>query len=231
MKTCILEKNECLEQAADRICRLLREKPDAVLAFSAGRTMEGLFSCLARRFAEGTLSLKQARVFAVTEFEDTSPEHCTRRQFEAELIGRTDLPEGNCRFPGADSFDRYDDDIAACGGLDLAVLSLGGNAQIGFNEPAVPFSSLTHRQKLTEKTRAELAESFGGDPVPASAFTMGVKTIVSARAILVIALGGEKAAAVFQMLYARDDSVVPAAFLQIPPEVTVYADPEAAKKL
>ena len=96
----------------------------------------------------------------------------------------------------------------------------------------MPFDSLTHRQKLTDKTRAQLAASFGSaEAVPEYAWTMGIKTLVSARKILVLAYGEEKAWAVFQMLYARDDSVIPAAFLQVPAEVTVLVDSAAAQKL
>ena len=114
----------------------------------------------------------------------------------------------------------------------MAVLGLGVNAHVGYNEPAEPYDSRTHRQKLTEKTRAQLAEDFGAaEAAPEYAWTMGIKTLVSARQILVLAYGGEKAWAVFQMLYARDDSVIPAAFLQLPPEVTVLVDPAAAQKL
>ena len=232
MKTFVLEKQDALSQAADRVCRLLAKKPDAVLAFSAGRTMAGLFEVLAERCTHGALSLEHARVFAVTEFENAPEALTARAQLTEQLVEKTDLIPKNCFFPDAQSFETYDARIAACGGLDLAVLGLGVNAHIGYNEPAVPFDSLTHRQKLTDKTRAQLAGHFGGtDAVPSHAWTMGIKTLVSAREILVLAFGEEKAAAVFQMLYARDDSVIPAAFLQIPPEVCVFADPDAAKKL
>ena len=66
---------------------------------------------------------------------------------------------------------------------------------------------------------------------PEKAVTMGIRTLTSARNILVLSVGEEKAPATFSMLYARDDSVIPAAFLQLPRNVTVYADPEAAKNL
>ena len=231
MKTIVLEKQEALRQAADRVCRLVERKPDAVLAFSTGRTTEALFAELAARCGAGELSLKDARVFAVTEFEDAPEALTARAQLTAQLVEKTDLKPENCFFPDAQSFEGYDAAVSACGGLDLAVLGLGVNAHIGYNEPAVPFDSLTHRQKLTDKTRAQLSESFGEEAVPTHAFTMGIKTLVMAREILVLAFGEEKANAVFQMLYARDDSVIPAAFLQIPSEVCVLADPAAAKKL
>lgn len=232
MKTIVLEKEESLAQAADRVAALLERKPDAVLAFSTGRTLRLLFGVLAARYSEGRLSLKKARVFAVTEFEGVEDARSARAQLLLELVSRTDLPEENCCFLDAETAEDYDARIAACGGLDMAVLGLGVNAHVGYNEPAVPYASLTHRQKLTDKTRAQLAGQFGSaEETPEYAWTMGVKTLVSAREILVLAYGEEKAWAVFQMLYARDDSVIPAAFLQLPPAVTVYVDQDAAKKL
>ena len=87
-------------------------------------------------------------------------------------------------------------------------------------------------QKLTDKTRQQLAWLFpDGASVPEKAVTMGIRTLTRAREIMVLALGEEKAKAVFDMLYARDDSVIPAAFLQIPADVTVYVDPPAGSKL
>ena len=232
MKTIVLEKSECLRRSADTVVALLKEKPAAVLAFSTGRTAEGLFAALVERFEKGDLSLKEATVFAVTEFEAVDEAYSARRQLIGELAEKTDLKLENCRFLSAQAVEGYDAAIAAAGGLDLAVLGLGVNAHIGYNEPAVPFDSLTHRQKLTDKTRAQLAAIFGSaEEAPAYAFTMGIKTLVSARRVIVLAFGEEKAWAVFQMLYARDDSVIPAAFLQLPPEVVVYADPDAARKL
>lgn len=217
--------------AAEQICELLRDKPEANLAICAGRTVEKLFAKLSERCKSGDLSLARARVFTVTEFASPAGENSSRRSLE-RLAAGTDLKLENCVFLSEDSFSGFDDVISAAGGLDLAVLGLGVNAHIGYNEPATPYSSLTHVQKLTDPTRRQLAEAFGGEEkVPERAYTMGIKTLVSARQIMLIALGEEKAEAVYKMLYGRDDSVVPAAFLQVPPEVTVYLDPAAAEKL
>ena len=112
------------------------------------------------------------------------------------------------------------------------MLGLGDNARVGFNEPATPFDSGTHVQKLTRKTRAELAPRFGGEEnVPVRGVTQGFRTLCYARDIVVIAHGAEKATALYRTLYGRDDSVYPAAFLQLPPNVTVYADEEASAQL
>ena len=232
MKTIVCEKEECCRRAADQIQGLLREKPTAVLALACGRSMQPLFEELAKRCTAGELSLAEARVFAVTEFEDCSEKLSCRGELERELLARTDLRPENCFFPDAGSGEAYEAHIAAAGGLDLAVLGLGDNAHFGYNEPATPYDSRTHRQKLTDATRRQLAQRFGGEEaVPVYAWTMGVKTVLEAREILVLAFGEEKAKPAFQMLYARDDSFVPAAFLQLPLNVTVYLDPAAAAKI
>lgn len=213
------------------MCALLREKPDANLALCAGRTAEKLFKRLADLCKVGAMSLARARVFTVTEFESDAGDLSSRRSIE-RLAAETDLDVNNCVFLTGDNYTEFDDMISAAGGLDLVVLGLGMNAHIGYNEPATPYSSLTHVQKLTAPTRRQLAEAFGGEEnVPERAYTMGIKTLVMAKQIMVIALGTEKAEPVFNMLYGRDDSVVPAAFLQVPSEVNVYLDPAAAEKL
>ena len=178
------------------------------------------------------MSLARARVFTVAEFEGGDEALSCRRQIEEELIGRTDLDPDKCRFLSAETAEGYDDAIREAGGLDMAVLGLGDNAHIGFNEPATPFESYTHRQKLTDATRRQLTEHFGApERVPEHGWTMGIKTLVSARQILLLAFGEEKTEPAFRMLYARTDSAVPAAFLQIPLNVTVYLDEAAAKKI
>ena len=232
MKTIVTNSDELYTRAALRIAEQLREKPETVLALCAGRTMEPLFRALAGLYGEGKVSLSGAKVFAVTEYEGIPPDQSCRCAIEKGLVGPTDLKPENCRFLCEENWQDYDRLIEEAGGLDLAVLGIGDNGHIGYNEPATPYDSRTHRQKLTDATRRQNAAVFGSEEaVPEYAWTMGIKTLVSARHILVRAAGEEKTQPVFKMLYARDDSVVPAAFLQLPMNVEVYVDPAAAAKL
>ena len=232
MKTIISTREESDQKAARQLRELLDRKADAVLAFSAGRSMTGLFRELGGMVKAGELSLAEATLFAVTEYESVDESMSCRRQLETQLLSVTDLKPERCHFLSEGSMETYEDAIQAAGGLDAAVLGLGDNAHIGFNEPATPFDSYTHRQKLTDATRRQSAWLFGSEEAaPAYGYTMGIKTLVSAREILVLAYGEEKAGAVHKMLYGRNDSAVPAAFLQIPLEVTVYLDEAAASKL
>ena len=231
MKTIIASYEECNAKAAEQICRILNEKPDAVLALSAGRSPRGLYEELSRLCAAGALSFREAKLFAVTEFEGVDEEQSCRHMLESCFVEKTDIRPENCHFLSPETIGDYDAQIKAAGGLDVAVLGLGANAHIGYNEPAVPYDSLSHRQKLTDATKRQNAEVFGSEEaVPEYGYTMGIYTLVWATEIIVLAFGEEKADAVHKMLYGRDDSSVPAAFLQIPRDVTVYLDEKAASK-
>ena len=226
MKTVIRETDRMFDAAAEQIRSLLRRKPDAVLAVAAGRTMPPLWKRL------GDVSFAKARLFQVSEFIGVSPEKSLRHLTESQLLSCTDLPAANCCWLSEETFASYDRLIAEAGGLDLAILGIGCNAHIGLNEPATQYDTRTRKQKLTEPTRRQYAWLFGdAEHAPEWGLTMGIHTLVDAGEIMVLASGEEKARAVFDMLYARDDSIIPAAFLQLPPEVTVYADVEAGCRL
>ena len=208
MKTIVSPTEDCVRAAAERLLSRIEEKPDASLALGAGEDELRVLRCAAALAKERGVPLRGVRVFAVCEFD------------------------GKLHIPHADELAAYDALIKRAGGLDLALPGLGRNARVGFNEPATQFDSNTHVQRLTDKTKRELAPLFGGeDKVPPRGVTMGFQQLCFAREILVIALGAEKSAAVFHMLYGRDDSVYPAAFLQLPPNVTLWADPDAARQL
>ncbi len=234
MKTITLPGEESIAAAAAHILSCIEKKKDAVIALGTLDEELAVWDELCRQAKEKNVSLADVRFFAVCEFEgETFPEGASIRQrLLSHLIGKSDAREENIFIPDGEDCAGYDQKIATLGGLDLAVLGLGDNARVGFNEPATPFDSGTHVQKLTRKTRAELAPRFGGEEnVPVRGVTQGFRTLCYARDIVVIAHGAEKATALYRTLYGRDDSVYPAAFLQLPPNVTVYADEEASAQL
>ena len=178
----------------------------------------------------GQISFARAKIFSVAGF--CGEENRRGNAPLASFLSRVDADTDNCVFLSEDNFAQYDEMLSACGGLDLAILDIGLNARIGFNEPATPFDSLSHRQKRSDSSRRELSPLFGTEEkVPEYGLTMGIKTLVSARSIMLLATGESRAEPVFRMLYGRNDSFVPAAFLQIPLNVTVYLDGASAEKL
>lgn len=126
------------------------------------------------------------------------------------------------QFPSGCAPEEYDGSA-----ISLAVLGIGYRGQIGFNEVGTLYSSGIHEQKLTASTREEFS-SYG--EVGETGTTLGIRTILSSDRIIVAAFGKEREDAVFGMLYGRNDGTVPAAFLQLHTDVTVYADDAAASK-
>lgn len=232
MKTVVMTREDAERGAVGHIAALLRAKPAAVLALAAGRSTRGLYRELSRLCAAGELSFRQAKIFAVAELLGVADGCSCRAELERELIANIDLAPESFFCPEADDCAAYDGLIEAAGGLDLAVLGIGDNGHIGYNEPATPFDSRTHVQKLTDATRRQLLK--GGEDERAKAeyaVTMGVHTLVEARQQLLLAFGQEKAEPVFKMVYGKTVTYVPASFLQIPTEVSVYLDEAAAEKL
>lgn len=223
------EAFEIEEQAARQIKDIVCAKPDAVIALAAGRDMKGLYKRLGEMCAAGEISLKNARILAVTEF---SERHDCENFLREQLLRTADISGENCFFPDAGAPEEYDRLIESFGGLDLAVLGIGQDAHIGYNEPATPFDSHTHVQKLTDRTKRQLSErGYADENMPEYAVTMGIKTLTEARNIILLAGGEDKAAAVFEMVYGKTITYIPASFLQIPTEVTVYLDTAAASRL
>lgn len=232
MKTVILDAGELEIRAAEHIAGFIRRKPDAVLALASGRTMEGVWRHLRRMCREGELSFSKVRILAVAELEVKRKELSCRHALEQGLIKNIDVPRENVFFPDKEAPEDYDRLIEELGGIDLAVLGLGINAHIGYNEPATFFDTGTRIQKITARTHRQLLKrGFGEDELPAYAVTMGIKTLVSAGEIILIAIGEEKQQAVFQTVYGKTITYIPASFLQIPLEVTGYFDTVAGSEL
>lgn len=231
MKT-ILCKNESdwIDAAASPVRETIAA--GGVLALACGQTMAPLWNRLTGLCETGGLSFQNARILCVTEFCGVPEEKSCRRALTAGLLEKTDVRPENCYFPDPDAPGDYDALIESLGGLDLAVLGLGENCHIGYNEPGTLFDSRTHVQKLTDRTKRQLLKrGFTEKDMPESAVTMGIRTITGAREILLLARGADKAGAVYQTLYARTTSYIPSAFLQIPLNVTVVADEEAGREL
>lgn len=232
MKTVILDTGELYLKAAGIIRELLYEKPDAVLAMSAGRTMNALWDELARLCAAGEPDMSACRILAVTEYVEVPDDLKSSCAFEKGLLERLHISPDRFFCPDAEKPEEYDGLIEKLGGIDLAVLGIGDDAHIGYNEPGTLFNTKTHIQKLTDRTKRQLlAGTFSEDSMPEYAVTMGIQTIVSAKRIMLLAAGEEKAAPVYQMMYAKTMPYIPASYLQIPAEVYVLLDKAAASAL
>lgn len=239
MQLIVTDPQQAAVRAAGLYVDLLRRKPDAVLGLATGSTPLGLYARLAALYRAGELSFRRATSFNLDEYVGLPATHDQSYRYfmEHNLFSHVDLPAERTHVPsGLDVSDAalagYDAAIEAAGGIDLQLLGLGGNGHIGFNEPGTPFGLGTHVVELTARTRQDNARFFASlDEVPTHAATMGVKTVMHARAILLLAFGSAKAEAVRAALTGPVTEEVPASVLQLHPDVTVICDEEAAKLL
>ena len=143
---------------------------------------------------------------------------------------RTFLPDGT--EPDSNTAcENYNEILRAVGDVDLQLLGLGHNGHIGFNEPGESFSTETHCIDLSEQTINANARFFETlDEVPRQAYTMGIKTIMSARRILIIVSGEDKAEIVKRAFFGPITPQVPASILQLHRNVTLVADEAALSK-
>ena len=237
MKVIIDSAERIAAMAAQQYVALLKRKPNAILGGATGSTPLGLYAELVRLNKAGEISFKDASSFNLDEYVglDGTHDQSYRYFMDHNLFDHIDIDKGRTHVPsGIDVSDpaAYDKQIEAAGGVDLQLLGIGNNGHIGFNEPGTPFGSLTHIVELTESTREANKRFFKSiDEVPTHAVTMGVKTVMQARSIILMAIGPAKAPIMKEMLQGPVTEKVPASVLQLHPDVTVYMDYEAAKLL
>jgi len=194
LKIIIGSEQEIAQKAAQRYVELLAKKPNAILGYATGSTPLGLYGELVRLNKEGALDYKDVTTFNLDEYVglDGSHDQSYRYFMNTNLfnhinidLARTHVPSGLDIEAAAD----YDKAIEAAGGIDLQLLGIGNNGHIGFNEPGTPFGSRTHLVELHESTRQANKRFFTSiDEVPTHAVTMGVRTVMNARSVILMAM-------------------------------------------
>jgi glucosamine-6-phosphate deaminase len=218
--------------AADRVIAFAREQPEAVVALPTGRTPIPLYAELARRHAEGDHSLARLRGYNLDELVlPPSDERSFRSFMERHAWGHTGLDRSRCDIPDPLASDlvaecrRYEEAIAAAGGLDLALIGIGSDGHVAYNLPGPPVDA-THVVELP----GSLADELGVPPAarPLRALSMGLGSIRRARRILLVATGAHKAEAIRRLQAGEPDPAWPATFLADHPDFEVLLDSGAA---
>ncbi len=226
-------------KAANIISAQIIMKPACVLGLATGSSPEGTYKQLIDWYQKGDLDFSQVTTVNLDEYRGLPPEHeqsyryfMNKHLFDNVNIdkSRTFVPDGLA--DPVEGCKKYEEIIKSTGGIDLQLLGIGVNGHIGFNEPDVFFESETHCVDLTENTIEANRRFFNSkDEVPKQAYTVGLRTIMHAKRILVIASGENKADAVYNAVYGKITPEVPASILQLHNDVIIIADEAAAKKL
>lgn len=226
--------------AANIISAQVIMKPDCVLGLATGSTPIGTYEQLIRWYEKGDLDFSQVHSINLDEYRGLSPENDQSYRYfmNKHLFDSINIEKKNTFVPNGMEEDRekacreYDEIIRAHGGIDMQILGLGHNGHIGFNEPGSAFGKETHCVKLTESTISANARFFVSiDEVPKEAYTMGIKSIMQAKKIVVIVSGESKKEIVKRAFTGPITPEVPASVLQLHNDVILVGDEAALADL
>ena len=232
--------NDMSRKAANIISAQVIMKPNCVLGLATGSTPIGTYAQLVEWYQKGDLDFSEVTTVNLDEYKGLTREneqsyyYFMNDNLFSKInidLNRTFLPDGT--EPDSDKACRdYNQIIADVGGVDLQLLGLGHNGHIGFNEPGMAFEAETHCVNLTESTMKANQRFFASmEDVPRQAYTMGIKTIMQAKKILVVVSGADKASIIKEAFFGAITPSVQASVLQLHNDVTLVADEAALSEI
>ncbi len=227
-------------KAANIISAHIILKQDSVLGLATGSTPLGIYRQLIDWYRKGDLDFSKVKTVNLDEYKGLTPDNRQSYHYfmNHNLFDHINIEKQNTFFPNGANEDseaecsRFNAIIDQVGGIDLQLLGLGHNGHIGFNEPSDSFEKGTHCVALTKSTLEANSRLFeDGETVPAFAYTMGIKSIMQAKKIVLAVSGADKADILCSALLGPVTPAVPASILQLHPDFTVVADEAALSKV
>lgn len=226
--------------AAEIVADVLTVRPSAPISLPTGSTPVGMFERLIAATHGGELDLTRFQLFCLDEYLGVTPDNpnTLTAWLKRTLIEPAGIPMENVHTLPVDDPDpsaaarRYDASIGDAGNLALAVLGIGNNGHIAYNEPGSEADSRTRVVDLTQESIDQAAGYFDGASVPTKAMTVGVGTLLESDRIVLIAAGSGKVEIMRRALREPMSADVPASWLRLVPEqVTIILDVAAAALL
>ena len=239
MKVIVVKDYEQMSDKAFEVMKsVVTSKPDAVLGLATGTTPIGLYKRMIADCKNGT-SYKNIKTVNLDEYKglDITSDQSYVYFMRDNLFNHIDIDLNNTNIENGKA-ENAEEECARYNAVleemqqDIQLLGLGSNGHIAFNEPGTPFGSVTHVVDLQESTIKDNARLFNDiSEVPRQAFTMGLKNIMNAKKILILASGANKAKAVYGMIHGEVTESLPASVLQLHPDCTLIIDESAASLL
>ena len=232
--------DEMSQKAADIFIEFLKKKPNAVLGLATGSTPLGLYKKLIEKNKSNEISFKDVVTYNLDEYCDLPKDHEQSYYtfMNENLFKHIDINKNNTHLPKGEGNSEINaknyEEALRNSKIDIQLLGIGSNGHIGFNEPGTDFNIGVHEVLLTENTIKDNARFFENDisKGPTKAITMGVKNILEADTIILVASGANKANAIKSVMSGIVDKNVPASALNNHKgKVYVIVDKEAASKL
>ena len=231
---------EMSQKAADIFIDLLKKKPNSVLGLATGSTPIGLYKILIEKNKSKEISFKDVITYNLDEYCNIPKNHEQSyfTYMNNNLFAYIDINKDNTHLPLGEgdsklNSEKYENELNKIK-IDIQLLGVGSNGHIGFNEPGTDFDLGVHEVNLTENTIKDNARFFENDinKVPKKAITMGIKNILNAETIILIANGKNKANAIKNIMSGVIDKNIPASALNLHKgKVYVIVDKDAASMI
>jgi glucosamine-6-phosphate deaminase len=222
---------------SDLVIARIKTKTDLRLGVATGRTMDAVYYHLVNQVRKNQINCHQMKFFALDEYIglNLQDEHTFAHYLNHHLYQPLGVRIENTFIPDTqtDNYDEkselYESQISSLGGIDLQLMGVGVNGHIGLNEPGSAFDSKTRVVALTSSSRSANQSAFKNSPVPLTALTMGIGTILSARECVLIATGESKAQVIAKIVKDEASTSVPASSLKYHNNAKLILDKAAAK--
>ena len=242
MRLVLCENYEEMSKAAAKmVASQIIIKPDCVLGFATGSTPVGMYRELCRMYEAGELDFSGVTTFNLDEYYPIAKDNPESYHvfMEENLFSKVNVPREAIHIPDGSAADPekvcrdYEAAIEKAGGIDLQILGIGQNGHIGFNEPDASLDAKTHVTELTESTIEANSRFFDNNvnKVPKTALTVGVGTVLSAKEVMIIVNGHNKALALYHAVEGAITQMWTISALQMHEKGIIVADDAATFEL
>ena len=235
---------EGVKAIADEVIKKIQEKQRdgsfCTITVGTGASLRPLFTELVRRHKEESVSFRNVVIFNLYEYYPLTDTHNNSfKQLNEFLLKHVDIDPQNIFTPNGtipqdaviEHCQLYEQRIKTFGGLDIAIMGIGREGNIGMNEPGSTATSTTRLILIDATSRAEAAHNLGIDNIPPCSITMGISTIMNARKVYLLAWGEEKAETIKKVVEDKISDMLPASYLQMHQNASVCIDLSTASCL